>query len=77
MVDLTRMPEVDSFPTVSDVDQEKQPYTGQAITLDQDERNNENVVDSDGLDDPMIALNWKPVKKWRRIAVLALMTFIS
>ncbi|MCJ1381871.1 hypothetical protein MMC17_004983 [Xylographa soralifera] len=35
------------------------------------------IVDFDGSDDPTIARNWKPRKKWYLIATLAAMTFIT
>ena len=36
-----------------------------------------DIVDFDGPDDPTIARNWKPCRKWYLITTLAAMTFLT
>lgn len=49
---------------------------GQAVLVS-DERQDPNIVDWDGPDDPENPQNWSPAKKWAHIAVLSVLTLLT
>jgi hypothetical protein len=48
---------------------ESQPETSEPV--------DPNIVDFDGPDDPLLAVNWPASKKWRTVALLSALTFIT
>jgi hypothetical protein len=73
--------------TVSEEPQVKQPLSEKDVekgdapvengTFEKSKERDPNIIDFDGPDDPLKAVNWPASKKWSIVATLSAMTFVS
>ena len=57
----------------TDIDEELDPEKGPAVS----EKEDPNIVDFNGPDDPEKAVNWSPKRKYSMLALISVMTFIT